>query len=430
MEFYVIINISMKIAIASDIYYPMTNGVAVFAKNLAEGLSRAGHDVLVLCPSFTGRYYRRRDPETGVTVVHLKSKRFPLYPDQIEKVPDKKTVLGLPMPRLVYKTGIWFAWNPYDKIEEVLNEFQPDVIHLQTAETIALAIMKYQRKYDVPLVSTGHAYPDNITGQFKMLKPVKRPVDAALRTYMASFLKHAEYATMPTEMAIDDLVPQNRRRFKVTVEPLSNGIDLGCFRPRKPKKMVLEKYGIDPARPRVINVGRVDPEKSIDKVINAFSYVVREVPEAELLIVGDGIAKNALEKQVKKMGLKDNVRFAGRVMLPELVDLYLSADVFATASETETQGIVLIEAAACGLPLIAVDAGAVSELCQDGQNGVLSQPGDTERIAAALAKILTNEKLRAEYGAKSLEIAKKHDLRRTLNRFIEIYQTAIDLNYR
>ena len=418
----------MKIVIASDIYYPMTNGVAVFAKNLAEGLSKAGHEVLVLCPSFKGRYYRHTDPETGVTTVHLKSKRFPLYPDQIEKVPEKKTVLGMPIPRFVYKTGIWFPWNPYDKVEEVLNEFQPDVIHLQTAEVLALAIMKYQRKYDVPLVSTGHAYPDNITGQFKALKPVKKPVDAMLRTYMASFLKHSEYATMPTEMAIDDLVPQNRRRFKVTVEPLSNGIDLKCFKKRKPKASVMAKYGLKEGRPRLINVGRVDPEKSIDNVIEAFALALKKMPEAELVIVGDGIAKSDLVKMVKKMGLEENVKFTGRVMLPDLVDLYLSADAFVTASETETQGIVLIEGAACGLPLIAVDAGAVKELCQNHKNGILCEPGNTEQIARAMVKILSDESLREKYSEASLEIAKKHDLRRTLNRFIEIYQTAIDLN--
>lgn len=415
----------MKIVIASDIYYPMTNGVAVFAKNLAEGLASAGHEVMVIAPSFTGRFYRRKD--AGVTVVHLKSKRFPLYPDQIERVPDKKKILGLPMPRLVYKTGIWFAWNPYDKIEEILNDFQPDVIHLQTAETIALAIMKYQRKYNVPLVSTGHAYPDNITGQFKALKPVKRPVDAMLRTYMASFLKHSEYATMPTEMAIDDLVPQNRRRFKVTVEALSNGINLSCFKPGKAKKAVLEKYGLVSDRPRVINVGRVDPEKSINKVILAFSEVVQKMPEAELLIVGDGIARHGLERQVMELGLDENVKFVGRVMLPELVDLYRSGEVFATASETETQGIVLIEAAATGLPLVAVDAGAVKELCQDRRNGYLLEPGDITAFSEALVKILGDKDLQKKYGAESLEIAKQHDIRRTLKRFEEIYQTAIDL---
>ena len=126
---------------------------------------------------------------------------------------------------------------------------------------IAIATRRYAKKYDVPLVSTGHAYPDNITSQLKILKPIKRPLDAILRTYMASFLKHSEYATMPTEMAIDDLVPKKRKHFQVTVEPLSNGVDLAQFGPKKPAAKIYRKYHLPKDKPLVLYVGRVDPEK-------------------------------------------------------------------------------------------------------------------------------------------------------------------------
>ena len=420
----------MRIAIASDIYYPMTNGVAVFAHNLANGLARAGHEVVVICPSFKpkGKAYREVDAETGVVTAHLKSMRFPLYPDQINKVPEKRTILGLPMPRLVYKHGIWFCLTPYDEVEEVLNEFQPEIIHLQTAEGIAIAIQKYVKKYDVPLVSTGHAYPDNITSQFKLLKPVKKPVDAALRHYMASFLKHAEYATMPTEMAIEDLVPKNRKRFKVPVEALSNGVDLSCFKPGKPDKKVLDKYGLKPDTPRALYVGRVDPEKSIHNVVKSFYLIHQNVPEAELVIVGDGTALSKLKELVKALELGDAVKFLGRIMdKDELVNIYRSAKVFVTASETETQGIVLIEAAATGLPLVAVDAGAVKDVCVHRENGQLCQPGDLEDFARALERILTKEDAQKRYGEASVKIAEKHDLIHTIERFEKIYNEAIEL---
>lgn len=407
----------------------MTNGVAVFAHNLANGLAKAGYEVMVICPSFKrgGKAYREIDKETGVTTVHLKSMRFPFYPDQINKVPEKKELLGLPMPRLVYKHGIWFPLAPYDELEEALNDFQPDVIHLQTAETIALATRRYVKRYGVPLVSTGHAYPDNITSQFKMLKPVKKPVDAVVRAYMASFLKHAEYATMPTEMAIGDLVPKNRRRFKVPVEALSNGVDLTCFKPGRADKKILAKYKIKPNVPRIIYVGRVDPEKSIENVLKAFVLIAKEVPEAHLTIVGDGTDLSKLKELAEDFEIAERVEFPGRVYLPELLELYHSADVFATASETETQGIVLIEAAACGLPLVAVDAGAVKELCQNRKNGVLCKPGDIDEMAHGLKRLLTQKDVQKRYGAESLKVAKKHDLSRTLKRFEEIYNQAIEL---
>ena len=415
----------MRIAITSDLYYPMTNGVAVFAHNLAKGLARQGHEVMVICPSFTGRTHRRR--QDGVSTLYLRSIRFPFYPDQINKVPDQKAILGKPLPRLAYRHGIWVALEPYPAMKKALDRFRPDVIHNQTAETIAIAARRYAKKKDIPMVGTGHAYPDNITGQVKVLKPIKRPVDAALRTYMASFLKHAEYATMPTEMAIEDLVPKNRRRFKVPVEPLSNGVDLAEFTPSKQRFKVLRHFHLRPDRPRVLYVGRVDPEKSIGNVVTAFVEVLAKVPDAELVIVGDGTDRSRLRDLVQGLGMEDSVKFLGRVMLPDIADLYRASTVFATASETETQGIVLIEAAATGLPLVAVDAGAVSELCQNHKNGVLCRPGDTSAMARALVKILTDKKICAKYSAASLEIAKQHDLNRTLARFTEIYGEAVAL---
>lgn len=415
----------MKIVIASDIYYPMTNGVAVFAHNLAGGLAQRGHEVMVIAPSFTGKYHVSTDKETKVKTVHLTSARFPFYPDQINAVPKNKEILGLPVPRLTYKHGIWWSVNPYSEIKKVLNKFQPDVIHLQTAETIALAIMRYVRKNNTLIVSTGHAYPDNVTGQFKLLKPVKKPVDAALRAYMASFLKHSEYATVPTEIAIEGLMPKHRKRFTVPVEAISNGIDLSEFHPGKPSSEIYQKYDLDPKRRYILNVGRVDPEKSIGTVIKAFSEVLKKLEDVDLLIIGDGIDKPNLETLVADLGISDRVKFLGRIMPPDLQELYKVGSVFATASETETQGIVLIEAAATGLPLIAVNAGAVKELCQNHKNGLLCQPGDATGIKNALVKILSDKQLQKEYGKYSLEIAKKHDLNYTLSRFEEIYQLAI-----
>ncbi len=416
----------MKIVITSDLYYPMTNGVAVFAHNLARGLAKQGHEVMVFCPSFTGK--KHKEKKDGVTTVYLSSVRFPFYPDQINKVPEKKEFLGLSMPRLVYRHGLWLTLDPYPVMKREMDRFHPDVIHNQTAEMIAVSARRYAKKRNVPMVSTGHAYPDNVTGQVKFLKPIKRPVDAILRTYMASFLKHSEYATMPTEMAIDDLVPKNRRRFKVPVEALSNGVDLSKFMPGSPNPRVLRKYHLKPGVKRVLYLGRVDPEKSISNVLMAFAEVLEKVPEAELVIAGDGIDKNHLVDLAKALGIESQTRFLGRIMsVPEAAAIYQSATLFATASETETQGIVLIEAAATGLPIVAVDAGAVRELCQNGKNGELCRPGAIGELAAGMIKILTNEKLQKKYSAKSLMIAKKHDLNRTLARFTEIYQEAIRL---
>ncbi len=415
----------MRIAITSDLYYPMTNGVAVFAHNLAKGLAKQGHEVLVLCPSFTGRQHREK--REGVTTFYLRSIRFPFYPDQINEVPEGKEFLGMPLPRLAYRHGLWITVDPYPTMKKVLNRFRPDVIHNQTAEVIAFAARRYAKKYDVPMVSTGHAYPDNITSQLKILKPIKRPLDAILRTYMASFLKHSEYATMPTEMAIDDLVPKKRKHFKVPVEPLSNGVDLAKFGPGKAPDRIYRKYHLPKDKPLVLYVGRVDPEKSLSNVVSAFAGVLDVIPEAKLVIVGDGTDRRHLQDLAQALGIEKSVYFPGRIYPPDIMEVYRAATLFATASETETQGIVLIEAAATGLPLVAVDAGAVRELCQHKRNGILCHPGDVAEMTDAMMKLLKNPELCERYGKESLEVAKMHDLNRTLQRFVEIYQEAIQL---
>ena len=417
----------MRIAITSDIYYPMTNGVAVFAHNLAKGLASQGHEVMVLCPSFTGKPHRTR--EGRVTTVYLRSIRMPFYPDQINEVPDNKTILGKKLPRLAYRHGLWITVDPYQEIKRALSKFHPEVIHNQTAEMVAIAVRRYAKRYNVPMVSTGHAYPDNITAQLKLLKPLKKPLDAVLGAYMASFLKHSEYATMPTEMAIDDLVPKNRKRFTVKVEPVSNGVDLSQFGPGEAPERLYRKFKIPKNRPIALYVGRVDPEKSLSKVVEAFAGVLEQQPEALLVIVGDGTDRQHLADLAQALGIEKSVRFPGRIYPPDVTDLYRMAQVFVTASETETQGIVLIEAAATGLPLVAVDAGAVREICQHRKNGILCQPGSVEELTTAMLKLFADDKLRQKYGEASLAVAKKHDLSQTLKRFVEIYEEAIALKY-
>lgn len=415
----------MKIAICSDAYYPMTNGVAVFTTNLAKGLKKLGHDVIVISPSFTGKKHTRTD-EVGVTNYFLTAKRFRLYPDQIHDIPDKKEVFGLKMPRLTYKNGLWLSTRPRREIKKILKNFKPDIIHLQTAGPVGLGVMSYVKKTNTPLISTGHSYPDNFTSQFKLLRPIKRPVNTVVRHYLNSFLKDAEYATMPTELAIEELIPKNRKHFKVPVEALSNGVDLSAFKPGKPDKKILEKYHLDVNPYRILYIGRIDPEKSIEIVLKAFREVSEKIPDAEFVLVGDGADKARLEKMVEQLDLEDKVRFLGRVLPPDLYELYRTGVVFATASETETQGIVLIEAAATGLPLVAVDAGAIKEICQNGKNGYLCQPGDVEGIAKSLFKILGNPEKRKEMSKTSLNIAKTHDLNHTLKRFEEIYCDIIE----
>ena len=162
-------------------------------------------------------------------------------------------------------------------------------------------------------------------------------------------------------------------------------------------------------------------------VLEAFAkfldkHKLDDLSKTLFLVVGDGVDKKHLEEKAKDLNITDSVKFLGKIMPPELYDVYRLGDVFVTASEIETQGIVLIEAAATGLPLIAVDAGAVAEVCQNNKNGFLLKPGDVNGIAMAMSVLLGDEKLREKMALESVRIANEHSLEKTIDKFVEIYQ--------
>lgn len=415
----------MKIVISTDVYYPMINGVAVFSKNLATGLKKRGHQVMVLAPSISGKFSVEKDPDYNFTIVRLKSTRMYLYPDQIEKIPNDKKVLGIKMPQLLYKNGLHVSYNPYSDIRRVLEDFKPDIIHNQTSGPLALAIFRYAKKRNIPIVMTDHTYPDNLTQQVKLPKFAKKPINAAMNAYFMGFLRRSEYATLPTKQAITDLLPKNHHSFKVPVEALSNGIDLSRFTKGPASEEIYKKYAIPKNVPIILYVGRIDPEKSLDILVNSFKKLIKEAPKAHLVMVGDGTAREKLEKMIKRKKLDSQTHFIGRVIGDDLPQIYRTGTVFVITSKTETQSIVLMEAMASGLPAIAVNAGAVTELVKDGENGFIFEPDDTAGIASGINTIISNKELREKMSKNALKMIAKHDINYTLSRFEKIYNNVL-----
>ena len=416
----------MRIVISTAIYYPQINGVAVFSHNLAVGLANRGHDVMVICPSQTGKSYEETIGK--VRVVYLRSVEAKVYPDQIHPVPERKKVAGLRMPRLLYKHGFRVSVFPMREVKQVLDGFRPDVVHVQVSDPIGLSVVSWARKAEVPVVTTEHNQPEVITDPLKMPRLFKKPANALLAAYFRNRQSKSDFVTMPTEKAIRDLLG-NGEEFAVPVAAVSNGVDLTAFRPGKARAEIYDKYAVPRSDPVVLYVGRVDPEKKVGLVLEAASRARSLIPKKQgwkdglnVLIVGDGVDKARLEKAY---GDKPWVHFAGRVVGDDLMELYKVGWVFATASPIETQGIVLIEAAASGLPLIAVNAGAVSEVCVDGVNGRLCAVGDVGEMVEAMVALLSDDGVRKQYGKASIEIAHEHDFERTLDKFINIYKKVM-----
>ena len=176
----------------------------------------------------------------------------------------------------------------------------------------------------------------------------------------------------------------------------------------------------------IMNIGRVDAEKHISTLILAFKESLKNNKDSVLVIVGDGTDMTNLQNLTYQLDISDKVYFMGTQIGEDLINFHRIADVFVSASPTETQGIVFLEAAACGKPVIGVDVGAVKEICQDGINGFLCETDNVDQIAESINKILSNKKLADEFSKNGLEIIKQHDLNFTITKFEEIYKKVVD----
>lgn len=387
----------MKILIASDLHWPTINGVATFSRNLAQGLAALGHEVVVIAPSQTGKKYKEVD--VNHIIYRTVSVPFPFYQN--------------------FKISL----TPLREVKKIINEFDPDVIHIQMPLLIGQAVMKYGNKLGIPIVSTNHAIPENLMDNLKLLAPVARPINYMLKDYGARFHSKADYVTLPTKSAIHMLNASDK--LTVPIEAVSNGIDLCRFRIGTPSPDLLKRFSLPTDRPIITYIGRLDAEKHLSVLIRAFVRVLADT-KVHLLIVGDGTDIANLKALVHQLSVTRHTTFTGRVNDEDLVALHQVGTVYCMPSPAELQSIATLEAMASGQPIVAVDAGALGELCQDGRNGYLCAQDNDQEIAAGLLKIITNKKLRSAMSLESVAIAKTHDLKQTLARFEAIYTKLIN----
>lgn len=183
---------------------------------------------------------------------------------------------------------------------------------------------------------------------------------------------------------------------KVRIVP--NGVDTQKYQPRPPNEALRRKFGLS-TDPCVLFVGSLIPRKGLPYLVEAAKTVVKAQPNVKFVMVGDGPQKPQLTAAIQTAGLQGNFMFLGNLTEADLVGIYSCADVFVLPSVQEGQGIVLLEAQASGVPVVAFGVGGVNEAVRDGETGLLIERGDTEALADALLKLLSDKALRGKMGA-------------------------------
>jgi glycosyltransferase involved in cell wall biosynthesis len=415
----------LRVMIVTDQYEPMIGGVPTVTRELARGLAERGHAVAVVAPSMSRHGRISPTGQAGqaepITVAFRGSVRWPWYEGQRLGFLSASDARGL------------------------ISVFAPDVAHIHSPLTLGLAARSAARRRGVPVLYTNHYLPANVHPSAPA-RPRSRAAalsgaiaDAAFETafygYLTGFANRCDQVTAPTMTALRLLRDHGLR---APSQVVSNGVDLAAFSPEPPDSReepeLRRRYQLPAGAPLIMSAGRLSPEKQANVLIEAAARLGTDQAKAAqaaqaspvLAFAGTGRDEGRLRALAERLGVSGRVRFLGFVPGSDLPGLYRLADVFAIASQAELQSLVTMEAMASGLPVVAVDAGALGELVHAGENGFLIRPGQAAEEAAAMADCLgllcRDHALRGRMSKASLRIIGNHDRYRVLDRWESIYR--------
>jgi glycosyltransferase involved in cell wall biosynthesis len=376
-----------RVLYCTDTYPPQVNGVSVVTALSVNGLSARGWDCLVIAPTYPRLLTRgpvhRRD---AIPVIEIPSVAFPPYPD------------------------IRLAAPAYARVARTVSAFKPDIVHSATEFMIGRLGQIAAERAGIVRLSSYHTDFSRYTEAYGF--PRLRPT---VSRYIGRFHRRSARVYTPSEPAREDL-----RRFGVDdVEVWGRGVELDLFNGARRSAALRSAYGVA-SSVVFVHVGRLAAEKGVDKLIRAFTRACELLPAgaAKLIIAGIGPEEEALEAlagpDVLFVGVLDRERSLPR--------LYASADVFLFSSLTETLGLVVLEAMASGLPVIATPAGGVADHLRDEVNGIAVPPHDVDAMSNAIAALTLDAERRRRLSDGARRTAQALDWELELDR--------LDLSYR
>lgn len=383
----------MNILLMSNTYTPFVGGVERSIRMLALGLRAKGHRAVVVAPTFPHM------PTDEHDVVRVPA---------IQRFNGTDFSVQLPVPGALSK---------------LLSTWQPDVIHSHHPYLIGDTAMRLAARFECPTVFTFHTYYERYTHYVPGDSPALKRFVAALS---AGYAELCEHVIAPSTSVAATLRLRGVTR-PITVVP--TGIDVEAF--GKGDQDILRRHaGVDPEAFVVSHVSRLAPEKNVVFLARAVGLFLRDHPNAHFFIVGDGPSRNELRSTLESYGVGDRVHMFGVLQGEELVDAYRSADVFAFASKTETQGMVLAESMAAGTPVVALKGPGVEDIMDDGVNGRLVEEEEPERFAEALSWFASlGSGRRKELRDGALNTARNFDEETSVAKILSIYQEVIEQGY-
>jgi glycosyltransferase involved in cell wall biosynthesis len=364
----------MNIAIISDyIYGEFISGQAVFARRLIEGLAPRVGKLIVITSGQKAHIHRQDNIVTYcLNGVHLKKFQ-----------------------------GAHLTLNPFAMWKRAFRTENIDLVHAQVPTFPALVIARHCRRQGIPIVFSHHVQAENLLKNMNLESAL---LHKGLHKYGLWVYNHADQLIFPSGFARRELLAYGLRKDLAT-SVISNGVDTRVFKPGAGKE------------PLVLYVGRLMQEKNIDTLIHASAIVKRAHPEYRFVVCGDGYLKPKLQDLAREVN--PDLLFTGRLTDDELVRMYQAARIFVLPSEFELQGIVLLEAMACGAATIASDAGtsAASELANR-----LFENKNVAGLAAEINQLIENPEETDRLGRENRRLAvAEHDFASIVDSHLRVY---------
>ena len=387
----------MRIGIFTDTYPPYINGVSTSVSMLENALRKKGHQVYIVTVNTENMRYKYENDE------------------HIIRIP------GVPIGIYDYRlTGVY----PLKAINKI-RKWNLDVIHSHTEFGVGTFARIIAKQYNIPLVHTYHTmYEDYV---HYITKGYFNNTSKKIVEYLTNFYcnQTATELIVPTKKTYD--LFKEKYKYTRNVHIIPTGIEVEKFYKENtdPKKLeeIRKKHGLNNGDFVILYVGRLGQEKSVDVLIESHQELAREY-KAKLLIVGDGPDMDTYKNLVHKLKIDDNVIFTGKVPWTEVTLYYQIADIFATASKSETQGLTVIEAMAASLPVVAVDDESFRNVIVDGLNGHLF---DTKKEYKKYVKSFIDEPSKLQQFSKQARInADTYSSKYFAERVLDVYRLAIN----
>lgn len=380
----------MRLLMLSDVYFPRVNGVSTSIQTLRQALATAGHASVLVAPDYPAA-------TAEDDIVRVAGWAIPRDPED----------------RLMHPRALAAALDRLDPA-------QFDLVHIHTPFLAHRAGVRWARRHGLPCVETYHTLFEEYFHHYLPFLP------KAWLAALARRISRKECDGVTAVIAPSSAMKAALQAYGVTrpVHIIPTGIRMADFADCDGPGF-RARHGIAAERPVMGYVGRVAFEKNLDFLLRVTEIVRRELPDVLFLVAGEGPARAALERTVARRGLGGNVRFVGYLeRRSELPACYCATDVFVFASRTETQGLVLLEAMALGVPVVALAAMGTRDVLQEGA-GCRIAPDDVDGFARTLTPLLADRTAARALGAAGKPYAAGWSETRMSAAVIELYRSLV-----